>query len=72
MQFDGAAGLFVSDHPDAKAEALLDGLQARGVRSVFVRYLRTLNGHPSADAVLAAVSHDAGVGAVDAQAHLAC
>ena len=44
VDFDGAANLFVSDQPDAKAEALLNGLQARGVKSVFVRYLRTLNG----------------------------
>ena len=56
VQFDGATDLFVSDQADTKAEALLDGLQARGVKSVFVRYLRTLNGHPTADAVLAAVT----------------
>ena len=29
VQFDGTASLFVSDRPDAKAEALLHGLQAR-------------------------------------------
>ena len=34
----------------------LHGLQTRGVKSVFVRYLRTLNGHPTADAVLAAAA----------------
>ena len=28
VDFDGAANLFVSDRPDAKAEALLNGLQA--------------------------------------------
>jgi succinyl-CoA synthetase alpha subunit len=56
VDFDGAANLFVSDRPDSKAEALLNGLQARGVKSVFMRYLRTLNGHPTADAVLAAVA----------------
>src|SRR5919112_4243354 len=56
VRFDGGADMFVSYHPDAKAEALLNGLQARGAKSVFVRYLRTLNGHPTADAVLAAVA----------------
>ena len=71
-QFDGTASLFVSDRPDAKAEALLHGLQTRGAKSVFVRYLRTLNGHPTADAVLAASGGDTGVGPADAQAHLAC
>ena len=55
VQFDGTASLFVSDRPDAKAEALLHGLQTRAW-SVFVRYLRTLNGHPTADAVLAAAA----------------
>jgi succinyl-CoA synthetase alpha subunit len=55
--FDGADGdLFVSETPDRKAEGLLKGLEARGARSVFVRYLRSLNGYPTADAVLAAVA----------------
>ncbi len=55
--FDGADGdLFVSEAPDRKAEGLLKGLEARGARSVFVRYLRSLNGYPTADAVLAAVA----------------
>ena len=38
------------------AEAMLAGLRARGARSVFVRYLESLDGHPTADAVLAAVT----------------
>jgi len=54
VAFDG--DVFVSDQPDPKAQALLEGLEARGAESVFVRYLRTLNGYPTADAVLAAVA----------------
>ncbi len=41
---------------DPKAEAMLAGLKARGVKSVFVDYLRSLKGHPTADAVLAAIT----------------
>lgn len=41
---------------DPKAQAMLHGLEARGARSVFVDYLRSLGGHPSADAVLAAIT----------------
>ncbi len=41
---------------DPRAEAMLAGLAARGIDSVFVRYLGTLPGHPTADAVLAAVT----------------
>jgi hypothetical protein len=48
--------LFVSSARDDKAEAMLAGLKARGAQSVFVRYLESLPGHPSADAVLAALS----------------
>ncbi|NRF72383.1 CoA-binding protein [Aquincola sp. S2] len=42
--------------PDERAQALLAGLKARGATSVFVRWLQTLPGHPTADAVLAAVT----------------
>lgn len=49
------AGLLLSPRPDARAEAMLAGLRSRGVRSVFVRYLEALGGHPSADGVLAAI-----------------
>ena len=38
------------------AEAMLAGLRERGARSAFVRYLESLGGHPTADAVLAAVT----------------
>jgi succinyl-CoA synthetase alpha subunit len=47
---------FVSGARDATAEAMLAGLKARGAKSVFVRYLENLPGHPSADAVLAAIT----------------
>lgn len=50
------AGLLVGREPDPQAEALLAGLDARGARSVFVRYLRGLDGHPTREAVLAAVA----------------
>jgi succinyl-CoA synthetase alpha subunit len=51
-----ARALFVSDRRDAKAEAMLAGLKARGAKSVFVRYIQNLGGHPTADAVLAAIT----------------
>jgi hypothetical protein len=35
---------------------MLAGLKTRGARSVFVRYLQSLGGHPTADAVLAAIA----------------
>ncbi len=49
-------GLFSAEQTDAKAEAMLAGLRARGAKSVFVRFVQSLGGHPSADAVLAAIS----------------
>jgi succinyl-CoA synthetase alpha subunit len=48
--------LFVGEQPDGRAEAMLTGLQARGATSVFVDYVRSLGGHPTADAVLAAIA----------------
>jgi len=42
--------------PDPRAQALLAGLKARGAKSVFVRWLGSLRGEPSADAVLAAIT----------------
>ena len=48
--------LFVSADPDARAEAMLAGLRSRGVKSIFVRYLESLPGHPTEDAVLAAIT----------------
>ena len=40
--------------PDPTGRSLLAAFEARGARSVFVRYLRTLGEHVTADAVLAA------------------
>ncbi|HYN64762.1 MAG TPA: hypothetical protein VES36_09175, partial [Candidatus Limnocylindrales bacterium] len=48
--------LFVGKEPDRRAQAMLAGLQARGAKSVFVRHLQSLPGHPTADAVLAAIT----------------
>ncbi|MEP6876487.1 MAG: CoA-binding protein [Burkholderiales bacterium] len=45
-----------SDTPDARAQALLAGVEARGARSVFLRWLKSLPGHPTEPAVLAAIS----------------
>jgi succinyl-CoA synthetase alpha subunit len=42
--------------PDPRAKALLDGVAARGGRSVFLRWLQAQPGHPTEAAVLAAVS----------------
>ncbi len=46
----------VGIHADPKANAMLAGLEARGAKSVFVDYLRSLSGYPTADAVLAAIT----------------
>jgi succinyl-CoA synthetase alpha subunit len=50
------SSLLLCKEPDAAAQAVLAGLQARGAKSVFVAYLRSLPGYPTADAVLAAVT----------------
>jgi hypothetical protein len=57
-----ARKLLLDDRPDARAQAMLDGLSARGARSLFVRWLQQQGGHPSADAVLAAVTTTMGWG----------
>lgn len=49
------AGL-TGDAPDVKAEALIAGIEARGGRSVFLRWLKRMPGHPTEAAVLAGVS----------------
>jgi succinyl-CoA synthetase alpha subunit len=41
---------------DAKAAAMLKAVKARGAKSAFVNYLNSLDGHPTADAVLAALT----------------
>jgi succinyl-CoA synthetase alpha subunit len=48
--------LTTASAPDARAQAMLAALEARGVRSVFVRRLHALPGPPSVDAVLAAMT----------------
>ena len=45
-----------TDTPDARAQALIAGVQARGARSVFLRWLQSRPGHPTEAAVLAAIS----------------
>ncbi|NDZ16568.1 CoA-binding protein [Variovorax sp. WS11] len=56
-QIDTAdAPALTTDTPDARAQALLAGVQARGGRSVFLRWLQGLPGHPTEAAALAAVS----------------
>ncbi|BAL22793.1 CoA-binding domain protein [Azoarcus sp. KH32C] len=54
---DGAlARLVVAEQSDPRTDAMLAGLEARGARSVFVRYLRGVGRPVSADAVLAAAT----------------
>jgi succinyl-CoA synthetase alpha subunit len=48
--------LFVGAARDTKAEAMLAGLKARDAKSVFVRYVQSLGGYPTADGVLAAIA----------------
>lgn len=52
----GGHGGLTEVAPDAKAEALIAGIEARGGQSVFLRWLKGLPGHPTEAAVLAAVS----------------
>jgi len=42
--------------PNQKAEAMLAGIASRGAKSAFLDYLRSLDGFPTADAVLAAIT----------------
>jgi succinyl-CoA synthetase alpha subunit len=51
---NGQPGL-TTDRPDMQAERLLAGVQAHGARSVFLRWLASLPGHPTEAAVLAAI-----------------
>jgi hypothetical protein len=48
--------VLTTDKPDARAQSLLAGVEARGGRSVFLRWLKGLPGHPTEAAVLAAIS----------------
>jgi succinyl-CoA synthetase alpha subunit len=51
-----APSSLLGHEPDPRARAMLQALEARGARSVFVRYLRTLQGPVTADAVLGAIA----------------
>jgi succinyl-CoA synthetase alpha subunit len=57
-----ARALLLGAEPDARAQAMLAGFDARAARSVFVRWLMSLGGQPSADAVLAAITTTIGWG----------
>ena len=52
--------MFVAERRDPKAEAMIGALESRGAKSVFVRYVRSLGGHPTSDAVLAAITTTVG------------
>lgn len=52
---EGCADLLTATR-DARAETILAGISARGVNSVMVRWLRNLGGHPTAEAVIAAIT----------------
>ena len=56
MPIAATRALLQAGEPDAKAQAMLAGLAARGAKSVFVRYLQRSMGTPNADAVLAAIT----------------
>jgi hypothetical protein len=47
--------LFTGAQPDPKAEAMLAALATRKAKSVFARYLRSLGGAPTRDAVMGAI-----------------
>ncbi|HSI60286.1 MAG TPA: CoA-binding protein [Ideonella sp.] len=59
---EAGGATMLGEQPDPRAQALLDGLRARGARSVFVRFVEGLGGHPTADAVLAAITTTLGWG----------
>jgi succinyl-CoA synthetase alpha subunit len=62
IAFDGvrldpaAAEALLARRPDPKAEALLAAVEARAGRSAFLAFLRRQEGHPTAAAVLAALT----------------
>lgn len=49
-------GMLVGSQADPRAEAMLRALAERGAKSALARWLRALDGHPTADAVLAAIT----------------
>lgn len=48
--------VLLGEQRDSKAEAMIAALEERGARSVFVRFLKKLDGYPTADAALAAIT----------------
>jgi succinyl-CoA synthetase alpha subunit len=52
----GSVRGLTTDRPDPQAERLLAGVEAHGARSVFLRWLKSLPGHPTEAATLAAIS----------------
>ncbi|MCP8687535.1 hypothetical protein [Marinobacterium sedimentorum] len=53
---DTQAALFIAEETDPRAEAMLAAIDARGARSVFIRFLKGLERPLSSNAVLAAIS----------------
>jgi succinyl-CoA synthetase alpha subunit len=53
---DSARAALTSSAPDAKAEAMLSAVKARGAHSAFLRFVQALGGHATSDAVLAAIA----------------
>ncbi|MBT0964327.1 CoA-binding protein, partial [Denitromonas sp. IR12] len=53
---DAARERLLQAEPDPRAEALMAAVALRGARSVPLRWLLALGGHPRADAVLAALT----------------
>lgn len=52
--------LFVSDKKDNRAEQLLAAVTSRGIESIFIDFIRSLDGHPTWDAVLGAMAAQIG------------
>jgi succinyl-CoA synthetase alpha subunit len=52
----GQLRALTSERRNSKADALLAALDERGAQSVFIRFLKSLDAHPSSDAVLAAIT----------------
>ncbi len=53
---DATRALITGPEPDPLAEAILAGIEARGVESVFARWLRSLGGNPTVGGALAATT----------------
>jgi hypothetical protein len=54
-RIEAAPPELTSAQPDERAQALLSAVEGRGGRSVFLRWLKTLPGHPTEAAVLGAI-----------------